>query len=207
MDMVTDKLKNDALKMLDFGQVASLCCVSRNRVNVWVEKRGLKPLEKGSGYIYCHDLVSFLMRHNMPIPTSVLPVTAKKILFIFSSETLRHICFTFLENVFNKLRAEENFISDAICYDHHAKYKIFTFAPDLIVTYTICAFDNALKIIRFAKTTGECRILSIVENHMSEKSREQIEIAGADAIVNRSIAMGVLVEKMHFLLKQEAEES
>ena len=200
--MVKDKLKNNELQTLDFGQVASLCCVSRERVIGWVEKRGLKLQEKGSVRIYCHDLVSFLMQHNIPIPASVLPVNAKKVLFIFSGETLKYICVTFLSHVFQKLKAEENFISDGICYDSQAKYKILTFAPDLIVTYTVCAFDNALKLIRFAKTTGECRILSIVEEKISVENRMQITAAGADGVVERSIEINALVEKMHFLLKQ-----
>jgi len=35
--MVTNKPKNNALEKLDIGQVASLCCVSRDRVNIWLE--------------------------------------------------------------------------------------------------------------------------------------------------------------------------
>ena len=203
--MVTNKPKNNALEKLDIGQVASLCCVSRDRVNIWVEKRGLKPLTRGSRHIYCRDLVTFLMQHNMPIPVSVLPVNAKKILFIFSSETLKSIYATFLSHFFKKIKAEENFISDAVCYNRQAKYKILTFAPDLILTYTVRAFDNTLKLIHFAKTTGECRILSIVEEKISLENRVQIKTAGADAVVERSIKINKLVEKIHFLLKQGRE--
>ncbi|MBW1751344.1 MAG: hypothetical protein JRJ37_11770 [Deltaproteobacteria bacterium] len=165
---------NNKLEVVTLKQVASLCCVSEDRVKKWVNKRGLKPLTSESEQVYCQDLIDFLVQYNMPIPASILPAEAKKILFIFSSETLKYIYVTFLVHFFQKLRTEENFISDTVCYDQQAKYKILTFAPDLIVTYTISAHDNALQLIRFAKKNGGCRVLSIVEKNISRENKTEI---------------------------------
>ncbi len=199
--MTAGNIKNNKLEIVTFEQVASLCCVSEDRVKKWVDKRGLKSLTKESEQVYRHDLVDFLVQYNMPIPPSILPVEAKKILFIFSSETLKYIYVTFLVHFFQKLRTEENFISDTVCYDQKAKYKILTFSPDLIVTYTISAYDNALQLIRFAKKTGGCRVLSIVEKNISKENMAQIKTAGADAVVERCIHINELVEKIHSLFK------
>jgi len=128
-------------------------------------------------------------------------VRRKKILFIFSSQILKYIYVSFLVHFFQKLRTEENFISDTVCYDRKAKYKILTFAPDLIVTYTISAHDNALQLIRFAKKTGGCRVLSIVEKNISRENIAHIKAAGSDAVVARCININELVEKINSLFK------
>ena len=199
--MAAGKSINNKLEAVTLQQVASLCCVSEDRVKKWVNTSGLKPLTSESEQVYCQDLIDFLVRYNMPIPASILPAEAKKILFIFSSETLKYIYVTFLVHFFQKLRTEENFISDTVCYDQQAKYKILTFAPDLIVTYTISVHDNALQLISFAKKTGGCRVLSIVEKNISRENKTQIKTAGADAVVARCIHFNELVEKIHSLFK------
>lgn len=199
--MSAGNIKKNKLEIVTLEQVASLCCVSEDRVKKWINTRGLKSLTKESEQIYCQDLIDFLVQHNMPIPASILPAEAKKILFIFSSQILEYIYVTFLVHFFEKLRNEENFISDSVCYDRKAKYKILTFAPDLIVTYTISAHNNALQLIRFAKKTGGCRVLSIVEKNISSENIAHIRAAGADAVVARCININELVEKINSLFK------
>ena len=199
--MTPENITNNELEILDFKQVASFCCVSEKMVKKWVKKGVLKPLAKESEHVHCNDLVDFLVQYNMPIPALLLPVKAKKILFIFPSETLAYIYVTFLDHFFKKLRAEENFISDTICYDQKAKYKILTFLPDLIITDTIGAHDDALQLINFAKKTGGFHILSIVEKNLSLKNVMQFKAAGADAVVARSIKINELVKKIHSLFK------
>jgi len=199
--MTVENKKNSELEILNFEQVATLCCVSKDRVKKWVEKRCLKSLAKKNEQVRCDDLVDFLVQYNMTIPASILPVEAKKILFVFSSETLGYIYVTFLKHFFEKLREEEKFISDTICYNMKVKYKILTFVPDLIIADTIGAHDKALQLINFAKKTGEFKILAIIEKNLSEKKIGQIRAAKADAVVTRSIKINELVETIHTLFK------
>lgn len=198
---MTREKKNNALERLAFEQVASLCCVSESKVKKWVKERGLPTITINPEQVYCNDLVDFLVQYNMPIPTSILPIKAKKILFVFSRETLGYIYITFLEKFFQKLRIEENFISDTVCYEQKVRYKILTFSPDLIVIDTIETFNKSLQLIKFAKNTSGCPILSIVGNHLSTDKAIQINAAGADAVVARSVNMEVLIEKIHSLFK------
>ena len=106
--MTGESIKMSEIELLDFEQVASLCCVSQDRVRKWVEKRCLKSLSPETEQVRCDDLVDFLVQHNMTIPASLLPVEAKKILFVFSSETLGYIYITFLKHFFEKLRVESD---------------------------------------------------------------------------------------------------
>lgn len=195
-------VKENEKTPLDLEQVASVCCVSTNRVKRWIEKRGLKALSHNDVMeIQGDDLVDFLVQYNMPIPESILPLKAKKILFIFSAETLEYIYVTFLINFFHKLRKEENFISDSVSYGKNAEYKILTFTPDLIITDTIGDFDNAIDVINFARNIGEIKLLSIIDKNADEKIKQKIMSAGADAVVSRCIDINELVEQAHSLFR------
>lgn len=199
--MTAGNKKKSEFELLDFEQVAALCCVSQERVKKWVEKRCLESLPTKSGQVRSDRLVDFLVQYNMTIPASILPVEAKKILFVFSSETLGYIYVTFLTHIFEKLREEENFISDTICYDQKVKYKILTFVPDLIIVDTIGAHEKALQLIDFSKKIGDARVLAIIEKDLSAKKIAQIKAANADGVVTRSIKINELVGTIHTLFK------
>ncbi len=199
---MTYTVKEYEKKPLDLDQVASVCCVSTNRVKRWIEQRGLKTFSHNDTMkIQGDDLVDFLVQYNMPIPESILPLKAKKILFIFSIETMEYIYVTFLINFFQKLRKEENFISDSVSYGKNAEYKILTFTPDLIITDTIGDFDNAINVINFARNIGGIKLLSIIDKNADEKIRRNIMSAGADAVVSRCIDINELVEQAHSLFR------
>jgi hypothetical protein len=198
--MTFEIFDNYEAKAIGINQVANLCCVSVDRVRSWIEKGLLKSsLSLEFGKTRREDLVDFLMQYNMPIPDSILPVKAKKILFIFSSDTLEYIYVSFLINFFDKLKKEENFISDYVSYGKNAKYKILTFMPDLIITDTIGAFDESIEIINFAKDIGSEKLLSIVEKNETIANIDKIKRAGADGVVERCIDINELTRHIRKL--------
>lgn len=198
--MTSEIFKNFEEKILGIEQVANLCCVSVERVKKWIEG-GLLKSSPGLefGQTRREDLVSFLMQYNKPIPDSILPVKAKKILFIFSSETLGYIYVSFLINFFNKLKTEGNYISDYISYGKNANYKILTFDPDLIINDTIGAFDDSLKVITYAKNICDKKILAIVEKKETIENIDKVKLAGADGVVERSIDINELIDHIRKL--------
>lgn len=192
--MTSEIFNNYEAKAIGIDQVANLCCVSVDRVRSWIERGLLKSsLSMEFEKTRREDLVDFLVQYNMPIPDSILPVKAKKILFIFSSETLAYIYVSFLINFFRRLKKEENFISDYVSYGKNTKYKILTFMPDLIITDTIGAFDESLEVINFAKNVGGEKLLSIVKKKESSENIEKIKRAGADGVVERCIDINELI--------------
>ena len=192
--MTSEIFNNYEAKAIGIDQVANLCCVSVDRVRSWIERGLLKSsLSLEFEKTRREDLVDFLVQYNMPIPDSILPVKAKKILFIFSSETLAYIYVSFLINFFRRLKKEENFISDYVSYGKNTKYKILTFMPDLIITDTIGAFDESLEVINFAKNVGGEKLLSIVKKKESSENIEKIKRAGADGVVERCLDINELI--------------
>lgn len=187
---------------LDIEQVAKVCCVSPTRVHRWVETRGLRVKRQGACLsVNSSDLIDFLVQYNMPIPETILPTWSKKILFVFASETLEIIYVKFLIKFFRKLKEDANFVCDYAPYGKEAEYKAMTFAPDLLVTDTISAYSEAIKLNRHFKEMGGAKILSIVDKGMGKEDVHRVRFSGADAVVPRSIEINILVEQCHALFQ------
>ncbi|MBW6521496.1 MAG: hypothetical protein K0A99_10915 [Desulfoarculaceae bacterium] len=200
--MATQLLKRHEIVSLDIEQVASVCCVSEARVHRWVETRGLRlTVQDENGKITSSDLVDFLVQYNMPIPEIILPAKAKKILFVFASETLEFIYVKFLIKFFQQLKKDANFICDYIAYGKDAEYKLMTFVPDLLVTDTISAYSETIKLNKYAKKIGDNKILSIIDKGMESQDIKNIKSSGADAVVTRCIEINDLVEQVNGLFQ------
>lgn len=179
----TEKKGSPALKI---EQVALLCGVSIARVRNWIEKNGLKVITTaGCQKVRQKDLVSFLIQYNMPIPKGILPVNAKKVLLIYSDERYRKAGVEFLEMLSLNIGKQVHCFTDVVVYGKGAEYKILTFVPDLILVDTRNAWEEALAIIRFAKSIGGMRAVALVRRNLAEAKRAQILQAGAHAVIER----------------------
>ena len=200
--MAKQLLKRNEIISLDIEQVASVCCVSEARVHRWIETRGLKVrVQDENSNIASSDLVDFLVQYNMPIPGIILPAKAKKILFVFASETLEFIYVNFLIKFFHKLKKDANFICDYIAYGKDAEYKLMTFVPDLLVTDTISAYPEAIKLNNYSREMGGNKILSIIDKNMNDQNINNIKLSGAEAVVTRCIDINDLVEQVNGLFQ------
>ena len=187
---------------LDIKQVASICCVSVDRVHLWIKKRGLKAaVHDNSQHIASSDLVDFLVQYNTPIPGVILPAQAKKILFVFSKETLEFIYVKFLTNFFRKLKTDADFICDFVSYGNDAKYKLMTFLPDLLVTDATTTCFEAIKLNEFSKKFFNNKILTIIDNSADDNNIKKIELSDVDAVVTRSMDIKDLVLQINNLFQ------
>lgn len=185
---------------LDIEQVAMVCCVSPSRVHRWIEARGLRVTRQDASlFVESSDLIDFLVQYNMPIPKTILPIQSKKILFVFASETLEVIYVKFLMKFFCKLKEEANFICDSAPYGKEAEYRVMTFVPDLLVTDTVSACSEAIRMNRFFKKMCGAKVVSIVDQNMVEGEVRAVRLSGADAVVPRTIEINTLVQQMHAL--------
>jgi hypothetical protein len=158
-------------------------------------------VEDGCSYVASSDLVDFLVQYNMPIPETILPAKAKKILFVFASETLEFIYVKFLIKFFYQLRQDANFICDYVSYGKDAEYKLMTFMPDLLVTDTISAYPEAIRLNTFSRSVGRYKILSIIDKDMEPQDIKNIKSSGADAVATRCIEISDLVEQVNGLFR------
>jgi hypothetical protein len=183
---MTESIGKKGSPVFKIEQVAMLCGVSIARVRNWIEKNGLKVITStGCQKVRQKDLVSFLIQYNMPIPKGILPVNAKKVLLIYSDERYRKAGVAFLQMLSENISKQAHCCTDVVLYGKGAEYKILTFVPDLILADTRNAWEEALDIIRFAKSIGGMRTVALIRRNLAEAKRAQILRVGAHAVIER----------------------
>lgn len=191
-------------KTLALEKVASICGVSLKRVRRWVEKKGLRThlLSQNEEVVNYDDLIDFLVQYNMPIPESVMPFKAKKILFIFSKEILDDVYIQFLISFFRRLKKEANFIVDYVSYGPNAKMKLMIFRPDLIVLDIGESEEDAIAISKFIKGTDEFRsikVVAVAHSTICGDRKNIIENSGIDEVLPRSIEIRPMIRRIRGL--------
>lgn len=187
---------------LSIKQVASICGVSSDRVKRWTGKLRLKTClsMENTTVVLRHDLIDFLVQHNMPIPESLIPFAAKKILFVLSKEVLDDVYMQFVMLFFEKLRAEANCIIDHVSYGAEAKMKIMVYKPAVIILDVTGPGEDSLSILQLIRKTEEfcsIKVIALLKKDVQASAEEQISELGVEAIMPRSIELRSLIEKIH----------
>lgn len=191
MKGTTEKKGTPALRI---EQVALLCGVSVSRVHSWIEKSGLKFIFSGEERkVQREDLVGFLMHYNMPIPGGILPMNARKILFICPEKRGRKAGNEFFRLFSEQFCRNANCLIDSVTFGKGAEYKILTFRPDLILADAVNSDKEALNVIRFVKSIGGMRAVALVRRNLAGAKRQRILAAGAHTVVERNVAWDELL--------------
>jgi len=191
---MTEKTRKEGTPALRIEQVALLCGVSVARVDSWIEKNGLKFIvSRGERKVRQEDLVGFLMRYNMPIPGGILPMNARKVLFISSNKRGKKAGSEFFKLFSQHFCRKANCFMDSVTFGKGAEYKILTLMPDLILADAVNGGEEALNVIRFIKSIGGMRAVALVRRNLAGAKRERILAAGAHAVVERNLAWDELL--------------
>jgi len=186
---MTDKTEDKGTPALRVEQVAQLCGVSVNRVEGWIEKNGLSSINaKGERKVRQDDLARFLMHFNMPIPTGILPVNARKVLFVGPTERGGKAGARFFRHFSDQLRGKANCFLDSARFGKGAEYKILTFLPDLILADAVSGREQTLQLLAFAKSIGGMRTVALVRRNLARSGRERMLAAGAHAVIERNVS-------------------
>lgn len=191
---MTEKTEKEGTSALRIEQVALLCGVSVARVGCWIEKNGLKFIGSlGERKVRQEDLAGFLMQYNMPIPGGLLPMNARKILFIGTAKRGKNAGNEFFRLFSAQFCQKAHCLIDKVTFGKGAEYKILTFLPDLILTDAVNSDEDALNVIRFVKSIGGMRVVALVRRNLARTKRERIFAAGAHAVVERNSAWSELL--------------
>lgn len=187
--MMTENTEKEGAPTLKIEQVALLCGVSVARVDNWIEKNGLRFIvSRGERKVRQEDLVMFLMHYNMPIPAGLLPINARKVLFVCSGKRGKKAGHEFFKLFSEQFGSKANCFIDSVDFGKGAEYKILTFMPDLILADAVNSDEEALNVIRFVKSIGGMRAVALVRRNLAKAKKEQMLTAGAHAVVERNSA-------------------
>ncbi len=191
-------MKKDYYLSLD--QISTYCGIPINRINNWVGGKQLKvsKVEDNTQKIQLDELIDFLVRHNMPIPDSIIPVKVRKILFIFAKDLIMdEIVLKFLMKFFERLKKEANLIIDYCSYGSMVKMKLLVFKPDLVIL-DVSSTEESSRLCCLLKNSDEfegIKVAAIVES--SKISGELKEMLCVDALLPRRVDIRSLMESIN----------
>ena len=183
--------------LLSLEQISNYCGTPIKRVNNWVEKSGLKVsrVEGNVRKVRIDELIDFLVRHNMQIPDSIIPVKVRKILFVFAEDMIMdEIVLKFLMRFFERLKKEANLIIDYCSYGSMAKMKLLVFKPDLVIL-DIGSTDASCELCHLVKSSDEfegIKVAAIVESSkINEELKDRLCV---DALLPRCTEIKTLMQ-------------
>jgi hypothetical protein len=186
--------------LLSLEQISTYCGIPINRVNNWVDNRGLK-IAKVKGdvpKVHLDELIDFLVRHNMSIPDSIIPIKVRKILFVFTEDLIMdEIVLKFLMKFFERLKKDANLIIDYCSYGPMAKMKLLVFKPDLVIL-DVGSTDESARLCCLLKNSEEfegIKVAAIVES--SKINPELKELLCVDALLPRRVDIKSLMESIN----------
>jgi len=182
-------------------QVAKLCFSSREGVINWIQSGKLKayrtPIGRGHYRILPSDLVDFLKKHKMPIPSALRGVGTKRILIADDEPQV-------LDMIEKGLRM---FLPDATIEKSQDGYECLIKAgalkPDLVILDLKMPHVDGIEVckrLRSAKETSDVKIL-VITGYADRNAAIQMGQEGVDEYLSKPLTLADLEQKVKHLLE------
>ncbi len=127
--------RNNGTRLLLIDQIAEACCISPMEVKKWFAGKIQQQESTGLYLVDAADVVAFLTKSSIPVPTSLLPPKTRKILFIAEDEyQFQDKCEKF-DQMCRFLSRDCNILVETSIAGRLADLSILTFCPNLVVIY------------------------------------------------------------------------
>ncbi|MDH3328789.1 MAG: helix-turn-helix domain-containing protein [Desulfobulbaceae bacterium] len=194
-------------RTLSLEEVASLGGVSLARVRSWIKKKVLRAEQvEGIGLrVHTADMIDFLVRYNMAIPESIVPLNAKKILFVHGEGSDTRSFMKFVINFLMELKkGRREFIIDHISYGSEAKMKMMVLRPDLVILDMTGGDKDALAfctLIKEIEYFSSVKLIGIIDSALPVDLTAAIKKCGIEEVVPVSVAIDPFTRKVleHYL--------
>lgn len=194
-------------RTLSLEEVASLGGVSLARVRSWIKKKVLRAEQvEGIGLrVHTADMIDFLVRYNMAIPESIVPLNAKKILFVHGDGADTRSFMQFLINFLIELKkGKREFIIDHISYGSEAKMKMMVLRPDLIILDMTGSDKDALafsSLIKEIEYFSSVKLIGMTDGALPEELTAIIKKCGIEEVEPVSVAIEPFTRRVleHYL--------
>lgn len=184
-------------RYLTIDEIATACRISPRKVKGWVSQKILHSAGVGENLVAEDEVLTFLLRNNMPVVSSLLPPKTGKILFIaFSSVELREkeksfeqICLLFAEN-YNLVLAESTTLG------RPSHLSILTFEPDVVVIFQKTFNKDLFETLEFLSTMPALTTILIVDQATQLAVDNGLLSLSADLIVSESLPSNQLTTRL-----------
>lgn len=167
-------------------KISELLGVTAATVNGWINNGELNAFKTPGGHnrISKEILLEFLSKNAIPVPMEFETSNKPKILVVEDDEDVRDFVLAVLEDLEYEIEIE-------IATDGYmAGNKVIKFRPDLIILDIMLPGLNGFEICKnVRKELGDKVKILAMTGYYSEKNREKIMEAGADAFMRKPMLL------------------
>jgi hypothetical protein len=156
--------RNNGKRLLPIDQIAEACCISSREVKEWFAGKILQQESTGPYLVDAADVVGFLAKNSIPVPTSLLPPKTRKILFISRDEyQFQDKCEKF-DQMCRFLSRDCNILVETSIAGRLADLSILTFCPNLVVIYLKDYNQETINTFNLLTNFPEQKTIFLVED-------------------------------------------
>lgn len=193
-------------RLLTIEEIATACCITNDEVQKWLEDNHLQRARPGQDLFDSAEVISFLIRNNMPVSPWLLPPQTKKILFIASdegefqeqSDTFDHICRFFAESC--------NILVETSLAGKYADLCIFTFCPNIVVMFTKEYSEHTETTLNFLASIPEQKTILIVGELLWKAKVDGLLTLPAHLIVSENLPVASLRSQLQSVFVNRPQE-
>lgn len=156
--------KKPLRRLLSETEIARACCISVEKVHDWFSADLLGPVQGDSDLVDAVEVVSFLVRGNLPVASSLLPPRTRKLLFIVADAhefatreaKIDHICRSFTDS--------SGILAEISVAGRPADLSILTLAPDMVLIFLRSYNKSTVNTFNLLSSLPECRIVLFVDD-------------------------------------------
>lgn len=193
-------------RLLSIEEIASACCIDKNKVREWIAENHLRRARPGEDLLDAAEVVSFLIRHNIPVSPWLLPSKTEKILFIAGNEAefqdqedkFDLICRFFADSC--------NILVETAISGNYADLSILTFSPNVVVIFVREFDEHTANTLNVLSSIPERKTILIVDDLIMREMNGGLIALPADLIVSDTLPLEQLQSQLHSVFVNRYEE-
>ncbi len=188
--------KKNGHRLLSIEEVTSACCIANKEVKGWFVESALQPTEEEDLFLDSGEVIAFLIRNSLPVPSSLLPPNTRKILFIASDEYIFHEYMDTVDRICRFFAKTCNILVESASSGKLADLCLFTFSPDAVVIF-LKTYDKAtVNTLNLLSCFPEPKTVLLLDSILKIAVDEGFVDLSADLIVSDALPPDKLISQL-----------
>ncbi len=184
-------------RLLSLQEVAAACGTTSSKVRNWLSDMKLASGQSDEQFVDASEVISFLVRNSLPVPSLLLPPETRKILFVATHEYefLDHadqfdvICRYFSEHC--------NVLVETSTPGKPADLAILTFSPDVVVLFLSSLNQAVANTLFFISNLQPLETILLVDDAIRHSVASDLTVPPRHLVVSSSSPLRQLNYQLH----------
>ncbi len=184
-------------RFVSVEEIATACCAANKEVCGWFPESSLTQEHKEDISLDSGEVISFLIRNSIPVPSSLLPPNTRKILLIASDEYVFQNCADTINRICRFFAKTCNILVESSTAGRFADLSVFTFSPDVVIIFLKTYDKAAVNTLNLLSCLPEPKTVLLLDNILKIAVDEGFVNLSGDVVVSDALPPDKLISQLH----------